>query len=60
LTANIKAESNDSLQLAARMTAAAAGIGLQSSTVRELTKIFMGEVRETLSLTAAQEGSTGP
>jgi len=54
LTANIKAESDESLQLAAQLTAAAAGIGLQSSTVRALTKTFMGEVRETLSSRAAQ------
>jgi ABC-type transporter Mla subunit MlaD len=60
LTANIKAESNDSLQLATQMTAAAAGIGLQSSTVRELTKVFMAEVRETLSLSSADAGSSGP
>jgi hypothetical protein len=67
LTANIKAESSDSLQLAAQMTDAAAGIGLQSSTVRELTKTFMGEVRETLLLITAQthleeasEGASGP
>ena len=54
LTANIKAESDESRQLAAQLTTAAAGIGLQSSTVRELTKVFMGEVRETLSSRAAQ------
>jgi hypothetical protein len=42
------------------MTAAAAGIGLQSSTVRELTKTFMGEVRETLSLDVARERLSGP
>jgi methyl-accepting chemotaxis protein len=50
LTTNIKADSDISLRLATQLTAAAAGIGLQSSTVRDLTKTFMTEVR------AAQAG----
>lgn len=45
LMASIEAQGGDSLELADRLTAAAAGIGLQSGTVRELTRSFMVEVR---------------
>jgi hypothetical protein len=46
LTRNLKADSDVSLRLATHLTEAAAGIGLQSDTVRDLTKTFMSEVRE--------------
>ena len=44
LLASIQAGSGDSLELAERL-AAAAGIGLQSGTVRDITHGFMAEVR---------------
>lgn len=45
LTETIKLGSGESFRLADQLTAAAAGIGLQSNTIRRITQDFMAEVR---------------